>query len=182
MNVWVEGPSVDDILITGWTVEKLARTANMSRAVFAERFTRTIGMPPMQYLLQWRVALAKDLLRGERPSLAEVADRVGYQSAIAFTTAFTRVHGCSPRSTYALKPRCTTIDATANSISVLRHRFCCSKVCRPDHVGPTSVMLLAQERRKTRLMPFMCGDSHPCSPENGLLSRVALQPTLGGHE
>jgi AraC-like DNA-binding protein len=97
LNVWVEGPSVDDILITGWTVEKLARAANMSRAVFAERFTRTIGMPPMQYVLQWRVALAKDLLRGERPSLAEVADRVGYQSASAFTTAFARVHGCSPR-------------------------------------------------------------------------------------
>jgi AraC-like DNA-binding protein len=81
----------------GWTVEKLARTANMSRAVFAERFTRIIGMPPMQYVLEWRVALAKDLLRDERPSLAEVADRVGYQSASAFTTAFTRVNGCSPR-------------------------------------------------------------------------------------
>jgi AraC-like DNA-binding protein len=81
----------------GWTVEKLARTANMSRAVFAERFTRTIGMPPMQYVLEWRVALAKDILRRERPSLSEVANRVGYQSASAFTTAFTRVAGCSPR-------------------------------------------------------------------------------------
>lgn len=80
-----------------WTVEKLARAANMSRAVFAERFTRIIGMPPMQYVLEWRVALAKDMLRDERPSLAEVADRVGYQSASAFTTAFTRVNGCSPR-------------------------------------------------------------------------------------
>jgi AraC-like DNA-binding protein len=37
------------------------------------------------------------MLRGERPSLAELADRVGYQSASAFTTAFTRVAGCSPR-------------------------------------------------------------------------------------
>jgi AraC-like DNA-binding protein len=81
----------------GWTVEQLARAANMSRAVFAERFSRTIGMPPMQYVLEWRLALAKDMLRGERPSLAEVADRVGYQSASAFTTAFTRVNGCSPR-------------------------------------------------------------------------------------
>jgi len=81
----------------GWTVETLARAANMSRAVFAERFMRTIGMPPMQYVLEWRLALAKDMLRSERPSLTEVADRVGYQSASAFTTAFTRVHGCSPR-------------------------------------------------------------------------------------
>lgn len=79
-----------------WTVEQLARTAGMSRAVFAERFARKIGMPPMQYLLEWRVALAKDMLRGERPLLAEVAERVGYQSASAFSTAFTRLTGRSP--------------------------------------------------------------------------------------
>jgi AraC-like DNA-binding protein len=79
-----------------WTVEQLARTAGMSRAVFAERFSRKIGMPPMQYLLEWRVALAKDILRRERASLAEVAERVGYQSASAFSTAFTRLTGVSP--------------------------------------------------------------------------------------
>ncbi|WP_419197175.1 AraC family transcriptional regulator [Mycolicibacterium austroafricanum] len=80
----------------GWTVEKLARAAAVSRAVFAQRFTRTIGMPPMQYLLEWRVAVAKELLRTERPGIAQLAQRVGYQSATAFTTAFTRVAGCSP--------------------------------------------------------------------------------------
>jgi AraC-like DNA-binding protein len=77
-------------------VEQLARTAGMSRAVFAERFSRKIGIPPMQYLLEWRVALAKDLLRRERPSLAEVAEKVSYQSASAFSTAFTRVTGQPP--------------------------------------------------------------------------------------
>jgi len=79
-----------------WTVEQLARSAGMSRAVFAERFARKIGMPPMQYLLEWRIALAKNILRSERASLADVAERVGYQSASAFSTAFTRLTGCSP--------------------------------------------------------------------------------------
>ena len=79
-----------------WTVDELARIAGMSRAVFAERFARRVGMPPMQYLLEWRVALAKYMLRGERPSLAEIAERVGYQSASAFSTAFTRLTGRSP--------------------------------------------------------------------------------------
>lgn len=79
-----------------WTVEQLACTAGMSRAVFAERFARKVGMPPMHYLLEWRVAIAKDMLLGERPSLAEVAERVGYQSASAFSTAFTRLTGRSP--------------------------------------------------------------------------------------
>ncbi len=79
-----------------WTVAELARAACMSRAVFAERFARTVGMPPMQYVLEWRIAVAKDLLRRERPVLAEVAERIGYQSASAFSTAFTRLEGCSP--------------------------------------------------------------------------------------
>ncbi len=79
-----------------WTVEKLARTAGMSRAVFAERFSRTVGMPPMQYLTEWRVARAKELLLGERPALSAVAGKVGYGSASAFSAAFTRAVGCSP--------------------------------------------------------------------------------------
>lgn len=79
-----------------WTVEQLARSAGNSRAVFAERFARKVGMPPMQYLLEWRVALAKTMLRGERLALAEVAERVGYQSASALSAAFKRVTGRSP--------------------------------------------------------------------------------------
>ncbi|WP_273736381.1 AraC family transcriptional regulator [Mycolicibacterium septicum] len=88
---------IHDGVAEHWTVEKLARTANMSRAVFAERFANTIGMPPMQYVLEWRVALAKDMLQSERLSIGEIAARTGYQSASAFTTAFTRVTGRSPR-------------------------------------------------------------------------------------
>jgi AraC-like DNA-binding protein len=79
-----------------WTVERLARRAGLSRAVFAERFVRLIGMPPMHYVLEWRVALAKDLLHGNQYSQAEVAERVGYQSASAFSTAFSRVTGHPP--------------------------------------------------------------------------------------
>lgn len=79
-----------------WTVAELARAAGMSRAVFAERFHRTIGMPPMQYVLEWRMAIAKDALVRERPPLAALADRIGYQSASAFSTAFTRLTGSSP--------------------------------------------------------------------------------------
>ncbi|MFO0585115.1 MAG: AraC family transcriptional regulator [Anaeromyxobacter sp.] len=79
-----------------WTVAELGRAAGMSRAVFAERFTRTVGMPPMEYLLEWRIAVAKDVLRRERVALAEVAERIGYQSASAFSVAFSRHAGCSP--------------------------------------------------------------------------------------
>lgn len=80
----------------GWTVADLAKVAGMSRAVFAERFMRTVGMPPMQYLLEWRMAIAKDILRRERAPLAEVAELVGYRSASAFSSAFSRSAGVSP--------------------------------------------------------------------------------------
>jgi AraC-like DNA-binding protein len=79
-----------------WTVAELARAAGMSRAVFSARFARTVGMPPMQYLNELRMAVARDLLRRERPPLAELAERIGYQSASAFSTAFARSVGCSP--------------------------------------------------------------------------------------
>jgi AraC-like DNA-binding protein len=50
----------------------------------------------MHYLFEWRMAIAKDLLRRERPPLARLAERVGYQSASAFSTAFTRLSGSAP--------------------------------------------------------------------------------------
>lgn len=81
-----------------WSVAKLARSATMSRAAFAERFSTRIGVPPMQYVLEWRIALAQDMLKSGRLSIGEIAARTGYQSPSAFTTAFTRTTGTSPRS------------------------------------------------------------------------------------
>jgi len=83
-----------------WTVAQLAKKAAISRSVFFDRFTRTVGLPPMEYLLAWRMVVAKNLLRHEDLGLAEVAERVGYASASAFSTAFSRHVGQSP-SRYA---------------------------------------------------------------------------------
>lgn len=80
----------------GWTVASLAREAGLSRSAFSERFARTVGASPMDYLIQWRMALAKDLLQREAPPLETVAAAVGYQSASAFSTAFRRRVGRSP--------------------------------------------------------------------------------------
>jgi AraC-like DNA-binding protein len=80
----------------GWTVEQLAKKAALSRSAFYERFTEAVGLPPMEYLLAWRMALAKDLLRGREVALADIAERVGYGSASAFSTAFSRHVGLPP--------------------------------------------------------------------------------------
>lgn len=79
-----------------WTVEQMAKEAALSRSTFFDRFSRAVGLPPMEYLLAWRMALAKDLLRRADIGLDEVAGRVGYSSASTFSTAFSRHVGQSP--------------------------------------------------------------------------------------
>ena len=79
-----------------WTVAQLAKEAALSRSAFFDRFTRAVGLPPMEYLLGWRMAVAKDLLRREDLGLAVVAERVGYSSASTFSTAFSRYVGQPP--------------------------------------------------------------------------------------
>ncbi len=79
-----------------WKVEQLAAIAAMSRSSFFDKFTSTIGVPPMEYLFFWRMALAKNLLLKGRLSLEEVAHRVGYLSASSFSIAFSRFVGLSP--------------------------------------------------------------------------------------
>lgn len=80
----------------GWTVARLARLASMSRSAFAARFSETLGCGPMEYLIRWRMALARDALSRGGKSLERIADDIGYESASAFSTAFRRREGCSP--------------------------------------------------------------------------------------
>ncbi|MDQ7995082.1 MAG: AraC family transcriptional regulator [Luteibacter sp.] len=79
-----------------WTVVELAKIAALSRSVFFERFSRAVGVAPMEYLLSWRMALARRLLRGKDMGVATVAGRVGYSSASAFSVAFARHVGMPP--------------------------------------------------------------------------------------
>ena len=83
-----------------WTVAELAKEAALSRSTFFERFQREVGVAPMEYLLAWRMALAKDLLRRNGGRMAEIAERVGYASASTFSVAFTR-HVGRPPTQYA---------------------------------------------------------------------------------
>lgn len=80
----------------GWTVDQLAREASLSRSVFFDRFRREVGMPPMEYLLSWRMALAKNMLRRGDSGVKKVAETVGYGSASSFSVAFTRFVGIPP--------------------------------------------------------------------------------------
>ena len=79
-----------------WTLDELARTAATSRSVLAERFVQLVGSTPMQYLTQWRMVLASNLLVRSNAPLASIANDVGYQTDTAFSRAFRREFGAPP--------------------------------------------------------------------------------------
>lgn len=80
-----------------WSVEELARLANMSRSAFAQRFKTIVGVAPMEYLTRWRMLLASDRLRSSDASISSIAFSLGYESESAFSTAFKRVMSEAPR-------------------------------------------------------------------------------------
>jgi AraC-like DNA-binding protein len=79
-----------------WTVDELGRAVGLSRSALADRFTRLVGQAPIQYLANWRMQVAAHDLRSTSASLAQVADRVGYESEAAFSRAFKKAFGAAP--------------------------------------------------------------------------------------
>jgi AraC-like DNA-binding protein len=80
-----------------WTLHELAERVGMSRSTFALKFKETVGDTPMEYLTRWRMLLAGDKLANSSDPISVIALSLGYESESAFSTAFKRVMGCSPR-------------------------------------------------------------------------------------
>lgn len=80
-----------------WQLPELARAAAMSRATFAAYFKTVAGMSPLSYLTKWRMHLAQRALLESRTHVNVLAHSLGYGSESAFSNAFRRVVGCSPK-------------------------------------------------------------------------------------
>jgi AraC-like DNA-binding protein len=98
-----------------WTLQTLAEHAGVSRTVFASRFKATVGSSVMEYLARWRMLLAGNKLRTSRDPIAAIALELGYESESAFSKAFKRVMGCSPRQ-YARGHNATSTERIGKPI------------------------------------------------------------------
>jgi AraC-like DNA-binding protein len=88
--------SIHDNVGRSWTVESLAAAAGMSRSAFAARFKELLGQAPLEYLTEWRMQKAVQLLRDPDKKLFDIAKSIGYESDAAFSKAFKRVIGSTP--------------------------------------------------------------------------------------
>jgi AraC-like DNA-binding protein len=80
-----------------WTLQELAQRVGMSRSTFAQKFKETVGKSPMEYLTRWRMLVAGHKLLNSSDPVSVISLSLGYESEAAFSTAFRRVMGCSPR-------------------------------------------------------------------------------------
>jgi AraC-like DNA-binding protein len=88
--------AIHDSVKTPWTVESLAEAAAMSRSAFAAHFKELLGQTPLEYVTEWRMQKAMQLLQQHDKKLIDVARSVGYESDAAFSKAFKRVVGANP--------------------------------------------------------------------------------------
>jgi AraC-like DNA-binding protein len=88
--------SIHENVNRAWTVESLAEAAGMSRSAFAVRFKELLGQTPLEYVTEWRMQKAVQLLQRHDKKLIDVAQSVGYESDAAFSKAFKRVVGLTP--------------------------------------------------------------------------------------
>ena len=79
-----------------WTLNSLAEQAGMSRTAFANSFRDVVGQTPLDYLTDWRIALAQRRLRQGRP-IKTLAAELGYANASALSRVFSAKTGMSPR-------------------------------------------------------------------------------------
>lgn len=80
------------------TIIKIAEEVGMSRATLVRRFREEIGMPPIEYLTQWRLLKAHNMLKHSTLPIENIAEEVGFATKETLTKAFKRRYGHTPGS------------------------------------------------------------------------------------
>ena len=85
-----------------WTVERLAGELAMSRTTFTDKFTKTVGIAPKNYMTNWRMQKARTQLQTTKTATITIAEAAGYASEAAFSKAYKQYFGATPGAARAV--------------------------------------------------------------------------------
>lgn len=80
------------------SVESIAESSGLNRSYFGKIFKESVGKSPQEFLINYRMIKAAELLRRTRYSINEIGCAVGYPNQLHFSRAFKSVYGVSPRN------------------------------------------------------------------------------------
>ena len=80
------------------SLKAMAEQVDMGRYYFATQFKQAMGISPYQYVIEQRVAKAKQLLRQQERSLLEIASDCGFSSQSHFNKVFRQYTGTTPKA------------------------------------------------------------------------------------
>ncbi|MGE0719675.1 MAG: cupin domain-containing protein, partial [Alphaproteobacteria bacterium] len=134
-------------LAAPWSTEGLARAAGMSRSAFIDRFASLVGVPPIRYVTLWRLQTAKIELRETEAPVAQVANRVGYESEEAFSRAFKREFGMPPARWREAGEAAPRAPATAAVLA--------EPAPEPSRAAIEAAVVTPSRRASIAVMPFL---------------------------
>lgn len=79
------------------SVEDIAQVCGLNRSYFGKIFKLGVGKTPQEFLLNFRMSKASELLTLSQLSISDVGKAVGYDNSLHFSRAFKNVYGVSPR-------------------------------------------------------------------------------------
>ena len=79
------------------SIEDIAAVCGINRSYFGKIFRNTVGQSPQEFLMNYRMIKATELLKLTSLSIADIGSAVGYENQLHFSRAFKNVYGISPR-------------------------------------------------------------------------------------
>ncbi|TYS54448.1 AraC family transcriptional regulator [Sutcliffiella horikoshii] len=79
------------------TLDMLAESAGMTPSYFSKKFKEQLGVSPIQYLLEIRMKVARDLLKEQEQNVKQISQEIGFQDEFYFSRKFKSYYGVSPR-------------------------------------------------------------------------------------
>lgn len=79
------------------SVEKISEVCGLNRSYFGKIFKEAVGKTPQEFILNFRMAKASELLKLTKLNIADIGNAVGYENPLHFSRAFKNIYGISPR-------------------------------------------------------------------------------------